>query len=95
MFIYVCTDRKYSRTYGGSTYTLKVHEVKGSRLVYVGEVTACTRAHRGEDSEAWAVVANKYPKLAKRVIEAGAEPGYYSWGYGEKAGVKLQSLGGA
>lgn len=94
-FIYVCSERKYSRTYGGSTYTLKVYEFKGKgKLEYVGSVTACTRGHRGEESEAWSVVANKFPKLAQKVIDAGAQQGYYSFRDGEAAGVKLQNLGG-
>lgn len=90
-FIYTETSRKISKTYGGSTYTLAVYEVVKNELVYIGEATACTRGHMGEESEAFAVVRKNRPNviktLANRIKKGGADAyyleaakgSYYTW----------------
>ena len=90
-FIYTEKNRKISKTYGGSTYTLSVYEIVNNEMVFIGETTQCTRGHMGEESEAFAVVRKQRPEviktLAKRIQKAGdesyyleaAKGNYYSW----------------
>ena len=98
-FFYVCTKRVYSRTYGGCTYTLAVWENKGrGKFALLGETQACTRGHKGEDSEAWDVVMQKCPRLIatlKKLVDPDYwHEGYYSYRFTE-LGVTLTNLGGA
>jgi hypothetical protein len=91
-FIFTIGNVKISRMYGGSTYTATVYENKGrGKLVRLGERTACTRAHKGEPSEAWSVVMQD-KRLFNRVKAAGLDTSYYSYQYAEKIGVKLEQI---
>jgi hypothetical protein len=80
-FVFTEKSRKVSRTYGGSTYTLAVYEIVKNEFVFLGEVTACTRGHKGEESEAWTVIAEKRPQvlktLANRIKKAAGEEDHY------------------
>lgn len=95
-FIYVCTRRKVSRTYGGNNYTLKIWENKGKgKLAYVACCVACTRADMGEDSEAFTALLDAgaiRPAVLKQLPDFHS--GYYNCGM-EEVGLKIQSLGGA
>lgn len=70
-FFFTEKTRTISKTYGGSTYTLAVYEiVKKGVVKYIGEVKACTRAHKGELHEAWTAVVNKVlTKKEKEVLK--------------------------
>ena len=104
IFAYVCTSRVVSRTYGGSNYTLTVFELTGGKVERIGETSQCTRAHKGEDSEAWTVVLNARPRLLgilKSRIEAankGPVPenvnNYWRRDFPD-FGVELHNMGGA
>ena len=103
-FVYVEKKRTISRTYGGSNYTLAVYEIVKGELVHLGDVSACTRGHKGEDSEAWSVVIEKRPNvlktLKKRIAQTKGEnsyeykncnSNYYRWQYREN-GVQLKQF---
>lgn len=95
-FLWLITDVKISRTYGGSDYTVRVFENKGrGKVVLVGENRCCTRAHRGEVHEAFGVVMNQDQKLHKEVALAGLNEHYY-WchEHGEQLGIWMTQLGG-
>lgn len=101
-YFYTFLNRKTSRTYGGEDYTLAVFENKGrGKFVKLGEVSRCTRGHKGYDSEAWGVVWNsKSLGKIKNLInsDSDAEPygwkngGYYSYRMQEKFGIKLEQM---
>lgn len=103
-FAYVETKRTHSRTYGGSDYTLTVYDLTGGKVERLGTVTACTRGHKGEASEAWSVVTERRPgilrTLAKRakakgdaylLKQATTERGYHCWQFRD-LGVELHAL---
>ncbi|MGB1317421.1 MAG: hypothetical protein ACPG5W_04420, partial [Flavobacteriales bacterium] len=52
---------------GGSNYTMKIYEVVKGELRYIGEVSACTAAHMGEDSEVWKEILRVKPRLRKTI----------------------------
>lgn len=104
VFAYVETKRTARRTYGGSNYTLTVYDLTGGKVKRIGEVSACTAAHKGESSEAWSVVLAKRPGilkvLAKRAAAKGdrylqdmvkRDGGYHAWQFSE-LGVELHAL---
>ena len=102
-FIFTEKSRTISRTYGGSNYTLAVYEVKNANTInHIGNVSACTRGHKGEISEAWDVVFNHLPKRlqnkAKRLSELPENKNlnltaYYSWNYTPKMlGITLKEV---
>ena len=69
LFIYSITDRKVSRTYGGTTYTYSVYEVtKDHDLKFIADGKACNRGHKGEDSEAFGTLLKARPELKKLLI---------------------------
>lgn len=69
LFIYSITDRKVSRTYGGTTYKYVVHEVtKDNDFKYIAEGKACNRGHKGADSEAFGTLLTARPELKKMLI---------------------------
>lgn len=101
-FFYTEKDRKISRTYGGSTYTLNVYEIVNNEIIFLGNVTACTRGHMGEDSEAWSIVREKRSQVIKTLVkriskELGANDyyakeakgNYYTWRF-KDFGVSLK-----
>lgn len=103
-FIYSEVKRTPRRTYGGTNYTLAVYEITGGKVVRLGEVSACTAAHKGELSEAWSVVLEKRPNILKiiraRALKAGEtwivkqieeDKDYHYWQFRE-LGVTLQSV---
>jgi hypothetical protein len=99
-FVYTEKSRKISKTYGGSTYTLAVYEIVNNELVYLGEKTACTRGHKGEDSEAFDVVREKRPEVIKTLIKRTssdeyynkeAKGNYYTWRF-KDFGVSLKKI---
>jgi hypothetical protein len=67
-FIFTESKRVFSKTYGGSTYTMNVYEIINNRPEKIGEVTACTRAHMGEESEVWRFVKDKNPSMIKQML---------------------------
>ena len=69
LFIYSITDRKVSRTYGGTTYKFSVYETtKDNNLKFVTEGKACNRGHKEEDSEAFGCLIKERPELKKMLI---------------------------
>ena len=69
LFIYSITDRKISRTYGGTTYKFNVYEVtKDNNLKLVTDGKACNRGHKGEDSEAFGCLIQERPDIKKMLI---------------------------
>lgn len=99
-FVFVEKNRKVSRTYGGSDYTLSVYEVVKDELIHLGDVKACTRGHMGEEHEAWRVVRKERPNviklLARRIKKSGdkhisdpAKTNYYTWNY-RNYGVQIK-----
>lgn len=104
LFVYTEKSRTISRTYGGSTYTLNVWEIVKNKPVLLGTVTACTRGHMGEDSEAWSVVRKERPNIIKSLVREiekkegkgsfyakEAKGNYYTWKFRD-FGVQLQKL---
>lgn len=98
-FIAAKTKSTVSRTYGGENYTLTIWENKGKGdLVYLGTVSACSRGHRGEISEAWGYVfRNCFTERRTKAFRAtsGFEPrwnSYYDSRIHEKAGILLEML---
>jgi len=68
-FIYSEKTRTISRTYGGSTYTLAVYEIVNGSPVYICTAKACTRGHKGEESEAFGELLKTRPELKKLIIK--------------------------
>ena len=69
LFIYSISDRKISKTSGGSKYTINVYEVtKDNNLTFVTEATAHTGNHKGEDSEAFGALIMQRPEIKKQLI---------------------------
>jgi hypothetical protein len=66
-FIFKITDIKISRTYGGSNYTAKVYQIINNEPVLIGEQKACTRGHKGEESEAFSVIVKNCPNIIKTI----------------------------
>lgn len=68
-FIYTEKSRVVSRTYGGSTYVLNVYQIepKSGELKFIGEAKACTRGHKGEESEAFGVIVKNCPQIIKTI----------------------------
>lgn len=99
-FLAVKTNVRINRTYGGSTYTLKLYEIKNRELVYIDETQADTRGHAGEISEAYQklrdIKAIK-PGIWCQIKNAASDPvnknysynSYYSWTMEEKFGLKI------
>lgn len=91
-----------ARRYGGANYKGAVYENKGrGRLDFVGKFSACTAAHRGEEHEAWCVVAAAFPKMVKRMvaelkargdIRADNVASYYHWHLREELGIDLMMI---
>lgn len=90
-YVFTESKRTVSRTYGGSNYTLEVYEIKNKNTInHIGSVSACTRGHKGEISEAWSVVFNSLSKRKQNEIRAISNRpentnlnlvSYYSWSY--------------
>ena len=96
-FVYVCTKRKVSRTFGGCDYSMAIYENKGKgELKHVANCSACTRAHKGESSEVFTALlaAEKIRPAVIRQLGASASDGYYFWRMRED-GLTLQELQGA
>lgn len=101
-FIAIESKRTISRTYGGSNYTLQIYENKGpGELVHLGEVSACTRGHKGEASEAWGKIVDLKavkPSIMKKIKIAAKDPenknysffSYWSWKMADLFGVVLE-----
>lgn len=68
LFIYTITSSKISRTYGGTTYTFNVYEVKNNDIVFITEGKACNRGHKGEDSEAFGKLIEARPDIKQILI---------------------------
>ena len=68
LFIYTIADRKVSKTYGGSNYTINVYEVKDNDVKFVTSKKACTRAHKGEVSEAFGALIVERPEIKKMLV---------------------------
>jgi hypothetical protein len=69
LFIYSIKSRVISRTYGGSTYTFNVYEVtKNNELKLITDGKACTRGHKGEDSEAFGKLIQARPDIKKMLL---------------------------
>jgi hypothetical protein len=68
LFIYSITDRKVSRTYGGTTYKYSVYEVVKNDLKFITEGKACNRGHKGAASEAFGTLIKARPELKKMLI---------------------------
>ena len=104
VFAYTEAKRTTRRTYGGSNYTLNVYDLTGGKVERIGEVSACTAAHKGEASEAWGVILRERPRLARTLYNrakakgdtylmkrAKDDQGYHLWQYRE-LGVELHEL---
>ena len=66
-FIFTEKSRKISRTYGGSTYVLSVYQIVNNEPVFIGDCVACTRGHKGEESEAFGVIVKNCPDVIKTI----------------------------
>lgn len=66
-FLFTESKRTISRTYGGSNYTLQVYEVIKGETKHIGEVKACTRGHKGEESEAFGLIIKLRPQVIKAI----------------------------
>jgi hypothetical protein len=105
-FLYSKIKSSVSRMYGGEDYTLALYENQGrGKIVRLGEVSACSRAHKGEEHEAWSAIFAKLPKRAQSammkhpaVVETngrtngGHFPQYCGWSLREALGIKLDSI---
>ncbi len=104
VFAYVVAKSTTRRVYGGSNYTLNVYDLTGGRVERIGEVSACTAAHKGEASEAWGVVLKARPGILKTLYSrakakgdaylmkrAKEDAGYHMWQYRD-LGVELHAL---
>jgi len=69
LFIYSKVKETVSRTYGGSNYTLNVYEVVDNDVIFISEVHACTRAHKGEISEAFGALIKARPEIKANLIK--------------------------
>lgn len=100
-FIYTKIKSRIDRTYGGENYTLAVYENKGrGKIVRIGEISKCSRSHKGEPSEAWGVAFDSLSKreqnrLRKLSSDGRNGPGmnqyWLSWEM-EKIGYMLTEL---
>lgn len=91
-FVFVIVNIRHSRTYGGCNYTVNAYEIRAKgALVFIGEYTACTRAHKGEYSEAWSAVLSN-PKIEKAARRAGLDLCYWNPG-NENKGWRLDLIG--
>ena len=68
LFIYSITNRVVSKTYGGNTYTFRVYEVVKSDIIFITEGKACTRGHKGEESEAFGQLIKARPDIKTMLI---------------------------
>jgi len=68
LFIYSITERKISKTYGGTTYFFNVYQVLNNDINFVAAGEACTRGHKGEESEAFGVLIQAMPEIKKMLI---------------------------
>lgn len=101
-FLYTEQETKYSRTYGGRSYTLAILEIKSKGdLVRHGTIgTRCSRGHMGEESEAWNwIYHNLLSKAEKRrwnaaagVSAIGTRSAYYSHTTAKESGFKLEGV---
>lgn len=103
VFAYVVTKSTPRRTYGGMNYTLTVYDLTRGKVERLGEVSACTAAHKGEASEAWSVVVAKRPAILRTLVrrakakgdayllEQATTGGYHCWQFRE-LGVELHAL---
>lgn len=99
-YIYVETNFKPSRTYGGGTYVLAIHKVEGvGKTRRVGDVTACTRSHKGPEHEVWTLIQKDLPpallkKIHKVKMPSSSGPQHYiPWGLKDTFGVLIHSVG--
>lgn len=105
-FLFTKIKSTVSRMYGGENYTLALYENRGrGKLVRLGETSACSRGHKGEESEAWSAIFNLLPKRQQSammkhpaVIEnnarsgGGSFPNYFGWNIGQAMGIKLEQI---
>ena len=95
-FVYSVVKRTVSRTYGGSNYTLRVYQVVKNELVYIGEISGCTRGHKGEVSEAWGLIIEKGLIPARRLNQMLKEDTsikrYTNFRVMEKFNINLKSI---
>jgi len=98
-YIFTETNFKPSRTYGGGNYTLAVWKVEGvGKLRRIGTASACTRAHKGQDHEAWSqcVQADLPPALLKKIRKVpmpnSSGPMHYIPGNIKEFGVWIQEI---
>jgi hypothetical protein len=102
-FYYTEKKRTISRTYGGSDYTLNIYESKRGNMVHIGEVSACTRGHKGEESEVYTKIIELgkiKPAIMDLIKKAIADPKnknynyehYYTRSMGDKFGLIIKSL---
>lgn len=104
VFAYTVAKSTPRRTYGGINYTLHVYDLTGGKVERIGEVSACTAAHKGEASEAWSVVLKARPRIVDTLYKrakakgdtylmerAKADGGYHLWQYRD-LGVELHAL---
>lgn len=68
LFLYSITSEKISRTYGGTTYTFNVYEAVKNDIILITDGKACTRGHKGEDSEAFGCLLKARPDIKKMLI---------------------------
>lgn len=66
-FVFSEQKRTISRTYGGSNYTLNVYEIINGEPIKIGEAHACTRGHKGEESEAFGVIVKQRPEIIRKI----------------------------
>lgn len=97
-FLLVESKRVISKTYGGSTYTLQIYENNGvGKIVHIGEVTACTRGHKGEESEAFTRILQLQaikPVIKKQIDRLVESKEYKNYGFDSYYTYRLIELVG-
>jgi hypothetical protein len=93
-FVWTCVSSKVRRTFGGCIYKLDIYENKGKgKVAKVAECSACTSAHKGEDSEVYSALLAAgaiRPAVKKQLADGRGE--YYGYDMREK-GLTIQALG--
>lgn len=69
-FVFTKIKSTIRRTYGGENYTLAVYRIVKGETIRLGEVKACSAAHKGERSEAWSVAFASLPARTRNTMLA-------------------------
>ena len=85
-YIYVISESKVNKTYGGVRETANIYELKKNTPIYVDSVSWNTSAYKGADSSVYTKLAEKGFVKSKEYSE---NRGYY---YRSKSDVDIKKL---